>query len=129
MNNKYLRMTELYRSFTDPENDLDFSDKALKEMYDYESKGIGKLDIYTQHNEYLLTGKKVNGFFVGKRWLDITVKMWLEDVKKPGWFFYIEELYKEFPDWFLNKIFKNFLKEKGYSVNNGVFYESRILFK
>lgn len=115
MNKRYLKWKEIYKRFTQGYNQksLDFSNKAFKEMYLYESEGVGELNIHDMHSEYLKTGQKINGFLVGKRNLDITVKMWLHTVKNPGWYYTLKSLYNDwFPKWFLTKVFANFLKYK-----------------
>ena len=88
-------MAELYRRFAKGYN-LDFSDTALEEMYLWESKGEGTL------GTGVIESTK-NGFFHGKRLLDITVKMWLEDF--PRGLLFLHELYDDFPEWFINSIF------------------------
>ena len=57
--------------------------------------------------EYINTGKKYNGYFVGKRWVDLTVSMWKEDIEKR--LLFKSELYDDptLPNWFLNKVLKN----------------------
>ena len=92
--NKYNKKCELYKRFGNDElNNLDFSEKAKEDMYLYESRGIGKLKIG-------LFSKHINGFFYGKRMLDITVAMWLQDP-----YLFIGELYNEYPHKWLDSIF------------------------
>lgn len=86
-------MAELYRHFgRDWKDCLDFSDESLIELYNQESYG-GRVD-------------PKNGFYHGKKWLNVTVKMWLEDIEK-GYLFK-QELYEDenYPHWWLDSIFK-----------------------
>lgn len=47
----------------------------------------------------------LNGFYVGKKWLNVTVSAWLEDVERG--LLFKQELYQDpnLPHWFLDKIF------------------------
>ena len=113
MTPSYQKMSEVYKIFATDWDNLDFTPEALEEMYLYESKGIGDIDVSSQHIDYLTTGKKVNGYSVGKKYLNVTVKSWLKDLEKPGWLSYLQSLYEdEFPSWWLDKIFKKFLEDK-----------------
>ena len=47
---------------------LDFSEQSLRELYDWESRGIGRVD------------KARNGFAYGKWIVDLSVSMWIEDI-------------------------------------------------
>jgi hypothetical protein len=111
---RWLRMAEVYILFTRekrirwlPEKkyevyeytpELNFSEKAKEEAYLFESSGIGNLE------EKIFSDDKSNGYLYGKRMMDITVKMWKEDIPKGLLFLY--ELYNDkFPHWWLNKIF------------------------
>lgn len=89
-------MAKIYRVFlTGYEFDFDFSDDSLIEMYNSESYGTPV--------------SKNNGFYVGKKTLNITVKMWKEDIKIGNLF--IKELYDDgkFPHWWLDSVLKEFL--------------------
>lgn len=90
-------MADLYKRFGYNEA-FDYSDKALFDMYSFESTGLPKID-------YSLPGPngKCNGYAVGKHWMDVTVAMWLEDIRKGLLFKF--ELQEDFPEWFLEKIF------------------------
>ena len=101
MTNRYLKKAELYKRFAKDwrGKELDFSSQALQEMYDYETFGKGDLSL----GVFTLENKPINGYAYGKNQLDITVGMWKEDEHKP-WFF-IHELYEEYPHWWLNKVF------------------------
>ena len=110
----WLKMSEIYKRFSKDKrirwldgggyetydyipSNLDFSDKAKEEAYLFESRGIGVKDdsIFNQEN--------INGFLYGKRMMDITVKMWKEDI--PQGLLFLSELYSDFPHWWLDKIF------------------------
>jgi hypothetical protein len=97
-------MAEVYKLFSDRG---DFSEKSLLEMYNYESRGIGDLEQGLFCNNW-------NGYYLGKKNLNITVSMWKEDIKTG--LLHMVELYNDFPHWWLNKVFDrrkapvNFLK-------------------
>lgn len=71
---------------------LDFSDESLLELYNNESYG-GPI-------------KQTNGFMHGKKWLNLNVSMWKEDIERGNLF--VWELYGDpkFPHWWLDRIFK-----------------------
>lgn len=71
---------------------LDFSDESLVEMFNHESHG--------------LPISPTNGFFQGKKWLNVQVTMWKEDIEKG--LFRVSELYDDpkFPHWWLDSVFK-----------------------
>lgn len=109
---KFRRQSKVYKLFAEYEN-LDFSDEALKELFEYESNGIGDCDIENQHYRYLKINKKINGYAIGKRNLNITVSMWLKNIDC-GWGNLITDIYcSKFPKWWIGSIFREFLKEKG----------------
>jgi hypothetical protein len=109
MTYKFKKMCEVYKIFA-KEWDCDFSEKAMQEMFEFESHGKGDIDI----SGFNVTNKKTNGFAVGKKWLNVNVAMWFEEIDKYGWLQVIKKLYGDniFPHWWLNEIFKNFLKKK-----------------
>ena len=81
-------MAEIYRLFADAS--LDFSAVAASIAYEFESTGKGLLD------------ENTNGFYQGKRCMDITVKMWREDIAVG--MLLCGELEAEFPKWFLDLV-------------------------
>jgi hypothetical protein len=86
-------MTEVYRIFSkDWEHMHDFSDDSLVELYNNESYGM-PID-------------PKNGFALGKKWLNVNVAMWKEDIDLG--LFRIQELYEDpkYPHWWLDQIFK-----------------------
>lgn len=97
-------MVPLYRHFArDWEHCLDFSDDALYEMYDHESRGIGH-------------PSPTNGFYVGKRYLNVAVASWCADMFSTLWPF---ELYEDetYPHWWLDKQFPKWCevwRERGW---------------
>jgi hypothetical protein len=68
-------------------------------MYIYESKGIGNLKF-----EVMGSSGKYNGFAVGKRWAEVTVRMWKKDIACG--LLFIHELYdiEKFPTWWLDEV-------------------------
>jgi len=108
---KFRRQSEVYKMF----GEGDFSDESLKEMYEYESNGVGDLKIggFSQ---------TPNGYAVGKKNLNITVSMWMDTLRGRvvdgyhvcyGWANLITDLYcDKFPKWWLGSVFKEFFKQK-----------------
>lgn len=93
VSNKFKRMSELYRIFSnDWKHLLDYSDAALLELYNSESYG-GKTS-------------PMNGFAVGKKYLSVHVEMWRNDIEDG--LLFKRELYEDekFPHWWLDSIFK-----------------------
>lgn len=90
---KFLRMSEIYRYFSkDWKNILDFSNESLLELYNHESHGG-------------LIKNKNNGFVYGKKWLNVHVSMWKDDIEQK--ILFKHELYedKNLPHWWLDSIF------------------------
>lgn len=88
MTKNWLKMAEMYRRFSG-DSGFDFSDGMAEEAFRYESTGLGQ-------------PSKMNGFVHGKQVMDITVKMWKEDIL--GLILHVRELKEDFPDWFLRKV-------------------------
>ncbi len=90
---KYRRMSDLYKVFANDWKDcLDFSDQSLLALYNYESYGTAR-------------PASNNGFMHGKKWLNLHVEMWKEDISKG--LLFKSELYDDpkFPHWWLDQIF------------------------
>jgi len=88
-------MCEVYKYFSRGWYDIaDYSDESMLELYLSES--YGDVDC-----------KPTNGYFIGKRWLNVTVAMWKEDIEKG--YLTKHELYSDddLPDWWLDKILKD----------------------
>lgn len=69
VSNKFLTMCDLYLLFAEDWKDLlDFSDQMKVELYNSESYGTSV--------------SSTNGYFVGKKYLNVQVTMWKEDIKK-----------------------------------------------
>jgi hypothetical protein len=87
-------MCEVYRVFAkDWEHLCDFSDQALVDLFNSESYGSPI--------------SRDNGFLLGKKWLNVTVAMWKEDIAQG--LLFKHELYQDpkFPEWWLDSILKN----------------------
>lgn len=83
-------MIPIYERFArDWEDCLDFSEKSLLDLYNLESRGIGSVE-------------PNNGYAHGKKWMDVQITMWKEDLFRTIW---PQDLYDEFPHWWLDKIF------------------------
>lgn len=94
VSNKFKRMCELYRTFSkDWEHLYIFNDDMIVELYNHESYGT-----FVSNN---------NGFALGKKWLNVNVSMWLEDIERG--LLFKQELYNDgkFPHWWLDNIFKD----------------------
>ena len=94
-------MSEVYRVFGGAMNrNADFSDGAAVEMYRFESEGLGDV------GRTLFSDGVVNGYALGKKWLNVFVGMWLEDVRDG--LLHPYELYEcgVYPFWWLDSIFK-----------------------
>lgn len=88
-------MAEVYKLFArDWKDCLDFSDEMMVELYNQESYGG------------FVSSK--NGYAVGKKWLNVMVTMWKEDIQQ-GYLF-LWELYEDtaFPHWWLDMVFKDY---------------------
>lgn len=89
----FIKMSKVYRIFANYwENILDFSDDSLLQMYKYETFG-----------EHIGDCNR-NGFYVGKQWMDVNIKMWREDIQTG--ILTKHELYSDgsFPEWWLKKV-------------------------
>jgi len=89
---KFKKMCKVYKIFSnDWKHICDYSKESMLELYNAET--YGSCDC-----------KPNNGFYVGKKWLNVTVTMWKEDIEKGLLFKF--ELYDDpkFPDWWLNKV-------------------------
>jgi hypothetical protein len=87
-------MAELYKHFSNGWKDcVTYTDEDLIELYNTESYG-GRC-------------KSTNGYYVGKKWLNVTVTMWKEDLRQ-GYLFR-SELYNDpnYPHWWLDSILKD----------------------
>lgn len=89
LSKNWLKMAEMYKRFAGESCPFDFSDEAAKEAFLFESTGRG-------------TPSKTNGFLYGKSVMDITVKMWKQDLV--DMILHIQELKEDFPEWFLEKV-------------------------
>jgi hypothetical protein len=76
------------------EHMCDYSDESMMEMFVYESFGEGSPD-------------NTNGYFLGKKWMDVSVEMWREDIEKG--LLFKQELYDcpHLPDWWIKKVLKD----------------------
>ncbi len=85
-------MSEVYRHFSKDWTGLNYSEQSLLELYISESHG-GLCN-------------PLNGFYIGKKYLNLTVNMWKEDIQKG--LLFKKELYEdsELPNWWLDKVFK-----------------------
>lgn len=83
----------MYRMFANDWKQFhDFSEDALIELYNHESYGTPVSEL--------------NGFALGKKWLNVNVAMWKEDIGKG--LLREQELYEDqkFPHWWLDSVFR-----------------------
>lgn len=81
---KFTKMSKIYEMFCPSDVQCDFTTAALHNQYLAESKGGIHKFKYSQQFD-----GKYNGYSVGKHYMDLTIKMWLEDVNK-------RKLYEDF---------------------------------
>jgi len=89
-------MCEVYRLFSkDWEHISDYSDEAMLELYNSETYGSSV--------------RELNGYYIGKRWLSVTVAMWKEDIEQR--LLTKHELYLDgkFPEWWLDSVLKGMM--------------------
>lgn len=88
---RWRRMAELYKRFAKDYPRADFSEDAAMAMYLHESTGA------------LLPDPRTNGYALGKKWMDVTVAGWKEEIVSSG--LTISELKEDgLPDWFLDQV-------------------------
>jgi len=75
---RYNRMCEIYKASIEDYNleKFDWSEDAKRIMYEYESKGLHKKIL---GNTIFFDDTKPNGYFFGKKYMDITIKSWIND--------------------------------------------------
>lgn len=89
---RYRRMAEVYRIFARAwAHVLDFSESALGEMFAHESRGSA-------------IDRSDNGYEVGKKWLNVQVAVWRQDIACG--LLFKHELYADgaFPRWWLDRV-------------------------
>ena len=97
---KFKRMCEVYKFFSRNWSHLcDYSEESMIEMYTFETYGIGNPDT-------------TNGYFLGKKWMGVTIGMWLEDLPE-GYVLsqhFKNQLYDDpdLPNWWLDKVLKQY---------------------
>lgn len=108
ISNKWRRQAEIYKLFATRLPKESFSEEHALAMYKYESSGEGDLDsiisgIFSKSNDF----KDINGYALGKKFLNLAVNIWKEDLKLSLLFKY--ELYEDskYPKWWLDSILKD----------------------
>ena len=95
---KWLEMAEIYKRFAKGYPQADFSNEAAIAMYAHET-----------HGNNLERTDKINGFELGKKWMDVTLAMWREDI--PQGLLTVKELLDDgYQEWFLKRTGIFFLK-------------------
>ena len=82
LSKKYLKKAEIYKYFV-RNGAYDLSDKALEDMYRYETFGDNTINID------LFNSEKPNGYFYGKKWFDWHKTEWKDGIDSG--LFYKEE--------------------------------------
>jgi hypothetical protein len=88
----YLRRASVYRRIVGKDSGYDFSRNALVACYGYESVGG-------------IQPHKNNGYYCGKRGLDITISNWIEDIEKGD--FCKAEFYTPITRWYAEPALRN----------------------
>lgn len=98
---KWMKMAMIYKRGQECRPGEDFSDEALQAAYLHETFG-----------HPLPVTEKLNGYVQGKKWLDVTVAMWKEDIFCGGLF--VKELLDDgYPEKFLRSVGVLDLKPSG----------------
>lgn len=85
-------MAEIYKRFAEDYPQADLSDEAAMAMYRHETFG-----------DPMPRSEKLNGFEIGKKWMDVTVAGWKEEIPQRG--LLVSELQADgYPDWFLERV-------------------------
>jgi hypothetical protein len=88
---KWRRMADMYRRFAVDYPAADWSEEAALAMYLHESTGAPMPDA------------RSNGYALGKKWMDVTVAGWKEEIPQMG--LLVSELQADgYPDWFLERV-------------------------
>jgi hypothetical protein len=88
---KWRRMAEIYKRFAADYKAADFGEAAALAMYLHESTGAP------------LPDPRTNGYALGKKWMDVTVAGWKEEIPQMG--LLVSELQADgYPDWFLDRV-------------------------
>jgi len=85
-------MCEVYKYFSRSWSHIcDYDEESMMEMFVYETFGEGRPN-------------NTNGYFLGKKWMDVSVEMWKEDIEQRLLTKF--ELYDdpEIPNWWLDKV-------------------------
>lgn len=89
---KWMAMAGIYKRFAAEYLEADFSDAAALTMYEHETHGKT-----IDHTE------KLNGFLLGKKWMDVTIAGWKEEILNQCLF--VSELTADgYPEWFLERV-------------------------
>lgn len=92
LSKKYQNILKNYQRFA-PEGVWDFSEEAAEECYSWESKGIPK------------TTSPSNGFALGKKYMDVTVSAWIEDLTSQfPWTLTLKDLREDYEECFLQRV-------------------------
>lgn len=87
---RWLRMAQIYKRFAADYAAADFSQAAAEAMFLHESLGAAP-------------PAADNGYMLGKKWMDVTVASWLEDLRE-GLLHSFELQADGYPDWFLARV-------------------------
>jgi len=89
---RWWKMANMYRRFAGDYPQADFGHAAAWSMYNHES-----------HGTKIPPSDALNGFALGKKWMDVTVAAWREDIQRG--LLWVQELQEDgYPDWFLQRI-------------------------
>lgn len=108
---RWLKTAEVYKHFSRAATETgfvcDFSEQAALEMFVFESQGKGRV-------------ARDNGFAIGKKWLDVTLASWLDDLNASPPMLRAFELYgdPEIPNWWLDKVIPQRIRERDMDWQN-----------
>jgi hypothetical protein len=107
---KWRRMAEIYKLFCYIDLAESMSEHCQRcvndynDYYDYSEEAALQMYIRETYGEYIdLPSGKLNGFQIGKQWMDLTItEYWIPDLKNKE--LSCLDLYNTFPKWFLDKV-------------------------
>lgn len=89
---KWREMANIYLRFAKDWPQADQSEEAANAMYLHETFGVA-----------LPSTQRLNAYQVGKKWMDVMVAMWKEDISQCS--LRVSELQADgYPDWFLDRV-------------------------
>lgn len=107
----FKQMAEVYKVFAkDWKHVCNFGPVSLDQAFKAETYGREHKRSYSKK----MGNGRLNGFLVGKHWMDVTLAQWKEDIPQGMLFKY--ELYREgqFPSWWLDKVLEPIIPGRSF---------------